>query len=332
MSAERIWRKAKRKVSVAFDAASYLIRRLFRRLVNADEKYIICSPRGGLNDTLNQIERCRRLCIKSNRVLVLHTEESGLMCSFSSIFRLRRSFLVGCIDSCKRNCFAGGSRRFGDFEVAKSILSKNPVAYDDSRLKNFVFIGSGELAEITCEKAYGPERFLLDSQCGGGCDSHNLLRSLRLERSIRSRIRYELVSLPEEYFAIHVRNTDWQTPYKEFINSLKDRLKDLPVVICTDDPAVAHFASETLSDSNVLTTSALERATGRPLHEPWRYKNDSDKFNAITDSLVDLAVLAESKELFFANVAGGFPSGFSTLAMHLHRSKSLRRSFGISRS
>ena len=49
-------------------------------------KVVLCRPRGGLNDTLCQIQRCFAYCRKHGRTLVLDTSRSGLRDDFFRYF------------------------------------------------------------------------------------------------------------------------------------------------------------------------------------------------------------------------------------------------------
>ena len=54
-------------------------------------KYLLCRPRGGLNDTLNQIELCWRYSEIYNRILIIDTEyliSTGISVKFSSLFEV----------------------------------------------------------------------------------------------------------------------------------------------------------------------------------------------------------------------------------------------------
>lgn len=57
-------------------------------------RYLLCRPRGGINDTLNQIELCWRYARSYNRILVVDTEylvSSGICISFSELFETHKN-------------------------------------------------------------------------------------------------------------------------------------------------------------------------------------------------------------------------------------------------
>lgn len=49
-------------------------------------KYLLCIPHGGMNDTLCQIEFCWQYALKYSRRLIINTQKSGLMGDFSDFF------------------------------------------------------------------------------------------------------------------------------------------------------------------------------------------------------------------------------------------------------
>ncbi len=64
-----------------------------REMADGD-RFLVCRPRGGFNDTLTQIEKTRRYAIEYGRTLVLDTTRSGLGCRLDRLFHVRDTF--GC--------------------------------------------------------------------------------------------------------------------------------------------------------------------------------------------------------------------------------------------
>lgn len=58
-----------------------------------EAKYLLCRPRGGLNDTLSQIEKCWRYADSHDRILIVDTEyliSYGIGIAFDKIFKLKK--------------------------------------------------------------------------------------------------------------------------------------------------------------------------------------------------------------------------------------------------
>jgi hypothetical protein len=61
-------------------------------------KYLLCRPRGGLNDTLVQIYDCYKYCEKYNRCLLIDTTYSSFMkSSFSDYFTFTNNIGINII-------------------------------------------------------------------------------------------------------------------------------------------------------------------------------------------------------------------------------------------
>ena len=311
---------------------SYILLKPIYRINKYRSRYIICSPRGGLNDTLNQIERCRRLCVISNRTLILYTEESGLMNPFFNIFMTTNSFKVRCISFSKSD-FLIKPQESNDLKIAKKLISHNHATWTRN---NFHF-KNGIQSRVIAKDALGPEKFLLDIQCGGGIDSFSILKHLKFTSRFKKIINNEIAKLPHYYFAIHIRNTDMKTNYQEFVQTIKDKVADKTLVICTDDQKVAEFILSEMPNTNIITTPTLERAEGYPLHKTYHsgiklIESKAEMFTSIRDTLIDLSILAMSDKLFFTKNCNGNFSGFSLLANYLHSNPKLMDKLGIKRS
>ncbi|PPC88319.1 MAG: hypothetical protein CTY31_03855 [Hyphomicrobium sp.] len=71
------------------------------------EKYVLCRPRGGLNDILCEIERCWAYSEKYNRTLVVDTTKSGFRDDLSKYFEVKdqRAPVVLSLDTDLINAF-----------------------------------------------------------------------------------------------------------------------------------------------------------------------------------------------------------------------------------
>ena len=309
----------------------FLLKQIYR-INKYRSRYIICSPRGGLNDTLNQIERCRRLCVISNRTLILFTEDSGLMNPFFNIFMTTNSFKVRCISYSKSD-FLIKPQETIDLKIAKKLIQTNPVTWTTN---NFYF-KNGLQSRVITKDALGPEKFLLDIQCGGGIDSFSILKHLKFTSRFKKIINNEIAKLPPYYVAIHIRNTDMKTNYQEYIQTIKYKVSDKTLVICTDDKKVVEFILSEMPNTNIITTPTLERAKGHPLHMTHQagiklIESKAEMFTSICDTLIDLSILAMSNQFFFTKNCNGNFSGFSLLANYLHSNPKLIDKLGIKRS
>ena len=156
---------------------------------------------------------------------------------------------------------------------------------------------------------------LVHEQCGGGRLSLDLLEKIRISPALRSIILDRISHLHGKYRAVHIRNTDLKTDYKEFFGRILPEIQGKRLLVCSDDAAVIEYARNFGHSLEILTSSEIPDTQGRALH----YFGDRKK-NAI-DAIVDLIALGKSEKLYFTVHNEGRLSGFSRLAEHLFRNK-----------
>ena len=268
------------------------------------ENIVLCKPRGGLNDILVQIEKCWKYAIEHNRCLHIDTSRSGLLDDFQNYFIL------------PKGVFSGSPNLQPPFNCNPEFLSNNISDYPlnfNAEKRNYTYTPNGELVTFDFSRSH-PHQILVHEQCGGGLDSFHALRKLNLQPKIASHI-YKLVSELGEYDAVHVRNTDYKTNYREFFSEIDKKLGDR-IVLCTDDFSCQKYA-QSIWGNRLKTVTDIPETNGKPLH----YNKDIDRFSANLDAITDLILLSLGKNLFFSRLENGYLSGFTRLANELHRRK-----------
>jgi hypothetical protein len=284
------------------------------------EKFLLCRPRGGLNDTLCQIERCCRYSEKFDRILIIDTKESGLHGNFSEFFQpknishrfafeLRRQQLAMLN---KLTCFPSEMRgNISNFGMKRWYRIRNAIARKTKVQRTFDF-----------SKDYD-EALLVHNQGGGGDLSFDLLPRLVISERIRPIILQRISHLNDDYFAVHVRNTDLKSSYKEFFQQISPEVNNKSLLICSDDAEVLSYARSYFNSSRILLSSNASHGQGKPLHKRRAFKSSRWHKERAIDSIIDLIALGQSTKLFVSNVAAGHISGFSRLAQHLFENKDL---------
>lgn len=291
------------------------------RAFREDEKFVLCRPRGGLNDTLCQVEQCWAYAERHSRTLLVDSTRSGLLGEFSEFFQPRDEAArahfsltvpqLNFLDTL--SCHPHALR--GKLKTYQPTYAKEIGSYLDKQ--------TGTRLGFDFDKKY-EEAVLLHEQCGGGTDSFALLDRISLAENIRPQVLDRIAALGRDYVALHVRNTDYKTEYEDFFREIYPRVASQSLLVCSDDAAVIARARTFFDRSRILTSSLPAHTGNRPLH--FRFKkrgSDEQRRQATIDALVDLIALGQAKELFFANVTAGFPSGFSMLAEYLCRHKSV---------
>tara|TARA_B100002051_G_scaffold273581_1_gene312671 strand:- start:1053 stop:1922 length:870 start_codon:yes stop_codon:yes gene_type:complete len=180
--------------------------------------------------------------------------------------------------------------------------------------------------------------------CSGGPPSRTFLRALRLKKHYRLTVSRILQNLPGKYDSIHIRNTDIQTDYASFFNTLIEKVKpESQLVICSDDPAMqaeacTFFGTKRVYKKNQLINEFLPflNAPTKPIasqrsHDPDLYISDLDKKIFVVRAVADLFCLAEADSLYFCKTAQSscgndqkrMTSGYSLLAEILKKDPTL---------
>jgi hypothetical protein len=296
-------------------------------LANKLERVLLCIPHGGLNDTLGQIEKCRRYAKAFDRVLVIDTHRrSGILSHFPDFFEMKDPGGVTVVPQLDESL----RRRL-------NALTCNPAALQN-RIGEYVSLYSTERNNV-CEKTSGglntfdfekdyEEQLLVNEQCRSGHLAEHLLPRLVLSLRARSEISASLSRLPRPYVGVHVRNTDYRTDYVALFESMYDQVAWKNLLVCSDDAGAISHARSFFRHSVVITATAIPNAVGKPLHRGSTYDSHDERVRATITALTDLLALGCAQEFHYAKIVsdgnrGPTRSGFSLLADHLFRNRHL---------
>lgn len=269
-------------------------------------KFLLCRPRGGLNDTLNQLEASCRYSLKYRRKLYIDTSRSGLWDSFENYFILPKYIQSGKIDDIQYPA-----------SVYPACLQNDIYNYEAEwvaakqgwKIKNGV-----SFLHLVLQKNH-PEQYVVYESGGGGEDSFIFLKRIKLKENIRSHIVSKIRNIGN-YAAVHIRNTDYQTDYMQYLDMICKNLKHDKIIICTDDYTVQQYGKYLFGDKLVLLTELPD--IKKPLHDE---DASIDRYKINVDTITDLFVLACSDKLYITKVKQNIFSGFGSLAMNLHKNK-----------
>jgi len=284
------------------------------------EKFVLCIPHGGLNDSLCQIELCWQYCEREDRKLIIDLSKSGFMVGgFLDYFELlHKGEDIQELDS--TNTVWLNSLRCYPHEFKGRIHRISFVWHKETR--KFYDQQSGRAITFDFSRRYY-ENLLIHQQCGGGNLSWKIFDRINFSAELKFVINSRLLSLPSEYVAIHVRNTDYRTNYESELKLLINDFEGKNVLICSDDATVFRFVRVNFTRSKLFTLSEPMVAENRPTHFKSNYEDDSARKIAITNTFIDLMGLAFSNKLYVFNSIAGNRSGFSRLAQYLNENKAL---------
>ena len=267
-------------------------------------KYILCRPRGGLNDTLCEIGRCHKYAVKTGRKLIVDTSKSGLHDGFWKYF-------LPASD-------AFHSERHPDFDALstypKSVEGRvtSYVARYDPGIQNYVN-ETFALLRIDENVDY-EEDLLVHEQCWyGEFMSLETVANIKFRPGVAKAILERLSSM-NWYDAIHIRNTDYKTDYKEYFKEIYNSVCGRTLLVCSDDYQAIEFAKAFFDQTRVVRLSKFADNEGKPLHG----EKTINQFETNMDMFTDLIGLVLAENLYILPVENNTRfSGFSSLAVSI---------------
>lgn len=301
----------------------------------SEKRYVLCRPRGGLNDTLNQIEICRVYAARYGRILIVDGRRSGVLGEFGNYFQMTgdghifemTNGAVPDIDSL--GCYpAEVQGRVSTFR-AKWDPKPGWQCHVDPHTKVAL--------RFPLDRDH-PQALLLHEQAGGGTKSSDLIDRLTLVPLLARQARDKIAQLPVGYSALHVRNTDYRTDIGMVLNAIRDGVAGQDLLVCSDDPAVLSAMQSGLPDTRIhqITTPVFDDGAQ---HVRARYADKTVRHYVAAGSIIDLCALAAASTLYVSvlqsqeiGIRKDFTgmnrlSGYSSLAVHLCQNRNRLRHF-----
>jgi len=279
-------------------------------------KYLLCRPRGGLNDVLCQIVRCINYSKREKRYLLIDLSREPFLRHFTEMVTRRDgvkfvSFLHEYEDL----------KMFDEMDVYPTHLKHKVSSYDSvfTEKDNYVDKESQLPLSFDFLTSY-PHELLVHETCGGGEGSIYFFTYFSLTRALQEEIKIRS-QLLGSYLAVHIRHTDYKTKYKEFIKEIYNELQGKSVLLCTDSIEVDRYIKSNYAGINWINADTLLDAENAPLHiKALEKKSNKD---ILTSTIIDLFLMAYSEKVVFTKTANGVRSGFSMLATNLNKNKFL---------
>ena len=298
-------------------------------------KYVLCRPRGGLNDTLTQIEFCWQYAEISNRILVVDTEyltAPGISVQFAKLFEpvtLSEKIYL---------------KLPPEMLEEMNSLSTFPVGCA-GRLDKY-WIADSDNSDILCDGETGDQLLfdwyksydqfvLLRDQAGGSDRAIRCLSRLRLTDKFRADILTLLSILSgNDHMAVMVRHTDYKTDYKAFFDEIYHKLANQKVLLCTDSLEVQKYALSYFDKSELITFNLSLETYGMGLAKFATYHcSGEQRYRLMVKAMADLVGMATASEVIYSRMTSessikgclginGF-SGFAILAESLRNNPSI---------
>jgi hypothetical protein len=287
--------------------------------LNPNRTYLLCRPRGGFNDAMVQIEKCRLYAIKYNRILVVDTTRSGIKLPFQDVFTAQENF--GC------EVLGWTPEMISAFDEFTSVyppeVCHRVSTYGTKWVSQYKYYVDAETGrELNFDAAIDHKaQLIVYEQAGGGPASFAALDRLSLVPKIVQLVLNNLQHLNADFDAVHIRHSDYKTDFAAFLTRLRSVLRARPVLICSDSADAISSAAKILHPTTkLLSVTETPDLGGVTLHGA----NELDATEALVDLLSDLFALSLSRRLFFTSLSGGHTddlrvSGFSLLAFILNK-------------
>jgi len=288
--------------------------------IKSSDKYLICRPNGGFNDVLSRSETAVRYSYKHRRKLFIYTANVDYCDDLSNYFILPSYISSGKIEDIQYPA-----------SVYPQYLSGNIYEFEDFREEKKMLDSKGESYNTSDINSDYKEQYLICNWLGDRQTSICFFKRIKLVEHLRIHISRKVRQLGK-YSAVHIRNTEnYQTDYKMFLKIVKEDLDPLhTIAVCTDSYEVQEY-SKALFGERLVLPSIIPDYGGKSIHV-YKHPDIQQKRRENVDAITDLFILACSKKLYTSvitteqkkkTIEDKFYSGYSLLAMNLHKRKRL---------
>jgi hypothetical protein len=278
------------------------------------EKFLICQPKGGINDMFCQIGKCIFYAEKYDRTLIIDSTLSDLHTDLSKYFTVNNLY-----------------------KNIKLDLTNQQIEqfYSDPEFPQDFLLRSNDCLDPVCApfQSNVPHKFLLHRSFGGGYCSLHALHYFVLNKEISEKIKFKKQQLGN-YHAIMIRHRDYNTDYKKALNDVASLNLSIPLFLFTDNHVVQEYA-KTLNFKHLITNESLNKFYDFNLPIMYMPRTDPkvSQHEINIQVLMDLFLAALSDHIYptyllgymgdnqFANVK--IKSGFINLAIELQNNKQL---------
>lgn len=300
----------------------------------AGEPMVLCRPCAGLFDILCQIDRVCQYAERTGRIAIIDT---NYHCS-----RFFRDDFSRYFVSRQPNLILSPARHAALFDACavypEGVIGRvNSYIADFDMQDGYVEAQSRQRLTFDFDTVYA-QPLLLHHAGGRSPGALAALARLRLHDRVADVLIERLQAIGQPYSAIHIRDTDYRANYRSTIGQLTQALSG-PLFVASDNRAAVELVRSIYRNGEVFSFANLPEAPGKPIHID--ADRQEDQFPDNRDAIVDLVMLALSRNLFYfsllPNPFGAEFSGFSLLADELRKAPYVlnsliaRRDLGLER-
>lgn len=155
----------------------------------------------------------------------------------------------------------------------------------------------------------------------GGIHSVRIFQRVSITKKTLDDYRLELESLPDNFAAVHIRHSDYQTEYKSVLTRIH-RIERRTIFLSTDSREVDEFARQ-LFGAQLARVDRTRPKSSSPLHKQDVKRNSDEGREMLREAIVDLLILASADVFYYTATFGvgqsysPVVSGFGRLAKSL---------------
>jgi hypothetical protein len=144
---------------------------------------------------------------------------------------------------------------------------------------------------------------LIYSSDGGGLESLEILKILRINSSLAIEISNAIEILGDNFYSIMIRNTDYRTDYKKYFEVIKGEIgKDSILVITSDDRACIDYAANLFECPTFSFSCPPAKNNGKALIYGQHGRQLQNLYNFI--ALKELFICSSANKFFLTNISG----------------------------
>lgn len=220
----------------------------------APQKYLLCLPKGGFNDMLQQIMLCFNYSVKYNRLLVIDTKSTREFndeikkyfdLTHSNIYNKTFSEFVSFIRDSTLTFYPSWNTR-ENFDTLKYTFS--------SIYENIVYNNIPTALDFC--KSYD-EDIIIHCACGSGYEPINFFNMFPLKPITVTSLKERWHLLSKPYLALHIRHTDYKSDIPTFIERVTPCIAEYEnIFLASDNKDVidkfkTHFGDKVKSFSTI---------------------------------------------------------------------------------
>ena len=191
------------------------------------QRYLICFPQGGVNDMFCRIQYCIQYCMSEQRTLVIDTNKNWFRDDWRHYFSIPLPII-----------YQGDS-----VELIRELLTNQDcypalnLSYDELEHAKWIKPGhmemNGKVVSTSLSHSY-QHQVVIYADCGSSPHINPLLQAVIFSSWLKDEFKKRRSSLPDQYVAVHIRNTDYQSDVDGFLEKYHSIFSTYPLFLASD--------------------------------------------------------------------------------------------------